>query len=225
MRTLLESVWGAVQIGVHIVLGPVLHRWRTRWGTVPEERHLVLPGDDIVPHPTWTYNHAITIDAPRSRVWPWLAQLGQGRGGFYSYEGLERIVGCGIRNVDVLRPELQQIREGDVIRMHRTGYGPTVMLVQPERSLVLGGLPDERGSQFGWSFHLFHGARGTTRLLERGRNRPGRGMLAKLLGGPYLLDPIGFVMSRKMLRTIKRLAEGTSGAPPPTGLGGEMDCA
>lgn len=84
--------------------------------------------------------------------------------------------------------------------MHRTGYGPKVMLVEPERALVLGGPPDERGSQYEWSFHLFHWRNGMTRLLERGRNRPGRGMLAKLSGGPYLLDPIGFVMSRKMLR-------------------------
>lgn len=45
-RMLMESVCAALQIALHIVLGPVLHRWRTRWGTSPEERHLVLPGDD-----------------------------------------------------------------------------------------------------------------------------------------------------------------------------------
>ena len=48
---------------------------------------------------------------------------------------------------------------------------------------------------------------GTTRLLERGRGVGGPGLAEQLGFGPYLMDPIGFVMSKKMLRTVKRLAE------------------
>lgn len=161
-----------------------------------------------MPAPQWIYNHAISVDAPRSDVWPWLVQLGQGRGGFYTYEGLENLVGCQIRNVMEIRPELQQLRVGDTIVLHgRSGFGPEVTRLDPERALVLGGPPNETGSQATWGFYLLDGPNGTTRLLERGRGLAGKGIPEKLAHGPYLLDPIGFVMSRRMLRTIKKLVE------------------
>ncbi len=87
--------------------------------------------------------------------------------------------------------------------MHASGFGLPVSILVPQQALVLGGAPDARGSQATWAFHLFD----DTRLIERGRGAPGKGALAKFGAGPYLIDPIGFVRSRKMLRTIKRLAE------------------
>jgi hypothetical protein len=210
MRRLIESISGAVQIAVHLLLYPFLRGWRRRWGATDEERILRLPGDERVAKPMWTYDHAVSIDAPRSAVWPWLVQVGQGRGGFYSYEGLENVVGCQIRNVYEIRPNLQQLHVGDRIVLHgRSGFGPEVVRFEPERALVLGGPPSERGSQATWGFHLLDGPNGTTRLLERGRHVAGKGLGEKLGFGPYLMDPIGFVMSKKMLRTIKRLAETT----------------
>jgi hypothetical protein len=212
MRNLLESVWGAIQIAAHVLTGPLMHRRRARWGATDDEARWPLPGDDLIPSPTWSYTHAITIDAPRAAVWAWLVQLGQGRGGFYSYTGLENLVGCAIENVEELRPELQTLRVGDTIRLHRRGIGPRVTMLEPGRALVLGGEPDARGSQAAWSFHLLTRGDGTTRLVERGRNLVGRGALARLTHGPYLLEPVGFVMSRRMLRTIKRLAESPAAA-------------
>jgi hypothetical protein len=208
---ILSSFGAASQIAFQLALGPLLHCWRTRLGTTPDERRRTLPGDELLPNPDWSYNHAITIDAPRAAVWPWLLQLGQGRGGFYSYEGLENLVGCDIHNVTEIRPELQQLRIGDVIRTHRSGYGPRVTILQPERALVLGGPADANGSQATWGFHLLDAGKGRTRLLERGHSRMGKGLLAKGFG-PYVLDPIGFVMSKKMLRTIKQLVEAQPGA-------------
>jgi hypothetical protein len=211
MRKLLESISAAFQIAANLLLFPFLRGWRRRWGSTDDERALRLPGDELVPEPQWTYNHAISIDAPSSAVWPWLVQLGQGRGGFYSYEGLENLVGCRIHNVTEIRPELQQLRVGDKIVTHgRSGFGPQVTHIENERALVLGGPPNENGSQATWAFHLLGDANGTTRLLERGHGVAGKGALEKLGWGPYFLDPIGFVMSKKMLRTIKTLAEGTS---------------
>ena len=208
MRGLIESISGAAQIVGHLLLYPLLRGWRRRWGTTEEERTLRLPGDELVPEPKWTYNHAVSIGAPRSEVWPWLVQVGQGRGGFYSYEGLENLVGCQIRNVFEIRPELQQLHVGERIVLHgRSGFGPEVVRLVPGRAFVLGGPPNEKGSQATWGFHLRDGPKGTTRLLERGRHVAGRGLGEKLGFGPYLMDPIGLVMSKKMLRTIKRLAE------------------
>ena len=112
-----------------------------------------------------------------------------------------------MHNVLEIQPELQKLRVGDRVRLHASGFGPEVMLIEPERALVLGGPPNDEGSQATWSFYLLDGAGGTTRLLERGRGVAGRGVIEKLGFGPYLMDPVGFVMSKKMLKTIKRLSE------------------
>lgn len=211
MRRLAESISGALQIAGHLLLYLPLRRWRRSWGATGEEQRLRLPGDELVPAPQWTYNHAVTIDAAPSAVWPWLVQLGQGRGGFYSYDGLENLVGCQIRNVFEIRPELQQLRVGDQVVLHgRSGYGPEVVRLEPGRALVLGGSPNARGSQATWAFHLLEGPSGTTRLLERGRHLAGEGLGEKLGFGPCPMDPVSFVMSKKMLETIKRLAEAGS---------------
>jgi hypothetical protein len=211
VRKLIESISGAAQIAVQILLYPFLRGRRRHWGSTEEERALELPGDELVPEPQWTYHHAISIDAQRSAVWSWLVQVGQSRGGFYSYEGLENLVGCQIRNVFEIRPELQQLRVGDRVVLHgRSGFGPEVVRLDPGRALVLGGPPNERGSRAIWGFHLLDGPNGETRLLERGRHVAGKGLGEKLGFGPHLMDPIGFVMSKKMLRTIKRLAESSS---------------
>lgn len=218
MPELIESISGVSQIAANALLYPLLHKWRIRWGSAEEERALHLPGDELVAEPQWTYNHAISIDAPRSAVWPWLVQLGQGRGGFYSYEGLENLVGCQIRNVMEIRPELQNLSVGDKIVLHgRSGFGLEVVRLDPERALVLGGPPNERGSQASWAFYLLDGPSGTTRLLERGHYFAGKGLSEKLGFGPYLLDPVSFVMSKRMLKNIKKLVE-EQGRNGPSGL-------
>jgi hypothetical protein len=213
MRKYLDAVGGGVLIALNLALGPLLHRWRTRWHATRDEIKEALPGDDIVKTPTWTYTHAITIRAPRAAVWPWLVQIGQSRGGFFSYEVLENLVGCDIHNVLELRRELQLLHAGDAVRMHANGFGPSVSILDPERALVLGGPRDGNGSQATWGFYLHQTAGGGTRLIERGRHAVGKGILAKLGFGPYLLDPVGFVMSRRMLKTIKRLAEAAPWKP------------
>jgi hypothetical protein len=208
MRKLIESISGASQIAANLLLYPLLRGWRRQWGATEEERARRLPGDELVAEPQWTYNHAISIEAPPASVWPWLVQLGQGRGGFYTYEGLENLVGCQIRNVMEIRPELQQLRVGETIVLHgRSGYGLEVVRLDPGRALVLGGPPNEKGSQATWGFYLLDGPNGATRLLERGRNVVGRGLAEKLGFGPLLMDPISFVMSKRMLQNIKRLVE------------------
>lgn len=159
--------------------------------------------------PTWSYTRAVSIGAPRSAVWPWLLQLGQGRGGFYSYARLENLAGCTIHDVPQSQPELQRLQIGAVVRMHTNGFGPQVMALEEERSLVLGGPADAAGARAVWSFQLFDGPDGTTRLVEHGRNAPGEGAFVKGGYGTYLTDPIGFVMGRKMLRAIGQLADTT----------------
>jgi hypothetical protein len=213
MRKRLDALVASGLIAIHLAFGPILHRWRTKWGATDDETGGSLPGDELVTEPTWKYTHAITIVAPRAAVWPWLVQIGQGRGGFYSYEPLENLVGCDIHNVLELRPELQTLHVGDTVRMHANGFGPKVSIIEPERALVLSGSPNANGSQASWGFYLLQTPEGITRLIERGRHRAGTGILEKLGFGPYLIDPIGFVMSRRMLKRIKRLAEAAPWRP------------
>src|SRR5512136_466510 len=113
IREVVEGIEGAVLIGLNLALGPVLRRGRIRWGATGDEVRQALPGDELVLHPKWSYTNAITVRATAAEVWPWLAQMGQGRGGFYSYEFLENLVGCGIHNADRILPEFQNLQVGD----------------------------------------------------------------------------------------------------------------
>ncbi|MEX5261148.1 hypothetical protein [Kocuria sp. CPCC 205263] len=77
-----RNLFAAVRMAGHILAGPLLRRRRTSWGATPAETSSTWTGDELFPDPSWTVTHAVTVDAPAERVWPWLAQLDQGRGGF-----------------------------------------------------------------------------------------------------------------------------------------------
>ncbi len=90
----MEGIEGALLIGANLILWPLLRSWRLGWGATDEELKWALVGDELVPQPKWSYTQAITIRASAEQAWPWLVQMGQGRGGFYSYEWLENLIGC-----------------------------------------------------------------------------------------------------------------------------------
>ena len=90
-------------------------RWHTHWGATPEEASASLPGDELFADANVSITHAITIEAPPHCVWPWLAQLGQNKGGFYSYVTLENLVGCEMPTVETIRDEWQNTKVGDAV--------------------------------------------------------------------------------------------------------------
>ena len=106
---IVEGIGGAGLMGFHILLLPFLRDYRTRWGTTEEEVAADLPGDELVLNPKLRMTWGITINAPIKDVWPWVVQIGQGRGGFYTYQFLENITGCEIYNADRILPEHQHI--------------------------------------------------------------------------------------------------------------------
>lgn len=178
-----------------------------RWGATAEECEDALPGDELIATADLDATRAITIRAAAVQVWPWIAQLGQGRGGFYSYDFLENLVGCEIHSADRIVPEWQCVRVGDEV-MLAPEVGLVVALVEEGRSLVLrGGIPvgnEASPYEFTWAFVLRDRADGTTRLLVRERYRYTR-WWSRLLVEP--VEAVSFVMSRKMLRGIKERAE------------------
>jgi hypothetical protein len=164
-----------------------------------------------MPRASITATRAITVAASADHVWPWIAQLGQGRGGFYSYDFLENLVGCDMHNADRVVPEWQSIAVGDDVRLHPE-VALRVAAVEPGMALVLrGGIPMGTVAppyDFTWAFAVRAQADGTTRLVVRERYAYTRWWSA-LLVEPVQL--ISFIMSRRMLLGIRRRAQ--SAAP------------
>ena len=117
------------------------------WGSNAFERHSIWPGDELLPVRIAEATHAITISAPTQCVWPWLAQIGQDRAGFYSFTPLENLAGADIHNADEIHPEWQHRSAGDKVWLaNRARYrGSACIIVArwiPGHSLVLVPPPD-----------------------------------------------------------------------------------
>lgn len=203
-RPVLADVMAAV--GVAALYRRHVAPWMHTWGARPDEVRATLPGDELVAPDACRTTRALTIDAPRRDVWAWLVQLGEGRGGFYSYSLLERAVGADIHNADEIRPEWQRLDVGDTIWLARR-YGPgacqIVAAVEPGSHLVLVSPADYERLQHGqkasgcWSFVLRR-EQNWTRLLVRGSGRP---------VGHLWFDIPHFVMEQKMMRGIRDRAQ------------------
>ncbi len=212
-----EVVVGGSQVLASVLTAPVGRRRYNRWGAFDTEVNGRMPGDELVPRPRLGYTRAIEIDAPPDRVWPWLVQMGQGRGGLYSFDGLENLVGCDIHSADRVLPEHQELQAGDLVRLGPVGYPCfRVAGVEPGAALVLVGADprpphaaasaDAPGGVATWQWWLRPASDGRrTRLLSRQRLSypPTVGMHVLW----HLVEPVGFVMERRMLLGVKRRAE------------------
>ena len=153
---------------------------------------------------------AITIHASVTTIWQLLVQIGQGRGGFYSYERLENLGGCDIHNANQIMPEYQDLKIGGKVRLGPEGYPVfDVNAIEPDRSLILIGIiPSEEGmpTTWGWDFYLDPIDENSTWVILRSRLdcEPN---FANTLIWLMFTDPIAFNVERKMLQGIKVRAE------------------
>lgn len=199
------SVIGVGALAVYVMFA---RNWQLRWGATDDEVAATLPGDDLLEEPDLTATRAIGIAADASDVWPWLVQLGQGRGGFYTYDGIENVVArCDMHSADRIVAEWQQVTVGDEVRLHPE-VALTVALVDPGRALVLrGGVPMGNMAapyDFTWAFVL-NQSDDSTRLVVR-EQYSYTVRWARLL--VEAVEVVSFVMSQKMLRGIRDRAEG-----------------
>jgi hypothetical protein len=151
---------------------------------------------------------AISIAAPPEEVFPWLLQIGYGRGGWYSYDWIDN---DGKRSVDRIDPVLQTLRVGDRIEM-MPGMGPIVREIVPGRSIVSGGDHDS------WTLLVVPRADGGTRLISRWRQDWRKTFATRLWQA--IVDPGAFLMEQKMLRTIRDLAESNAASRDRAGWDG-----
>jgi hypothetical protein len=169
------------------------------WGATRDEAGRRLPGDELLEQADGTATRAITIDAPPRVVWPWIAQMGPSpRGGAYTYDWIENLLGLNMHSVDHILPEFQHPQVGDGF-----GYGPNKMsfrLVEPEHVLAM----QSEDGNWVWTFVIEETHGGKTRLISRNRFR-----LPKLKDriGMIPMEPASLLMERSMLHGIKQRAE------------------
>lgn len=208
----LSGIGGAALILADL-LTPFLRRTRSHWGVDEATAREPRPGDELVPAPVWGWTHGVEIDVAPERVWRWVAQIGADRAGFYSYQWLENLAGCGLRNADAVHQDWE-LEQGDELRLHPKV--PPLRIVRLERGqfFVAHAPLDEVARSKGkpwatasWLFAVEPLPNGRCRLLTRYRLACSPDVATRLALGPTLLEPIGFAMDRRMLLGVKERAE------------------
>jgi hypothetical protein len=218
-KLLLSGTAAATALGVYELL---LRRRMFSWGATPEECSRTWPGDDLTPHTTGVCTRAITIDAAPEDIWPWIMQIGQDRAGFYSYTWLENLFRAEMANTFRLVPAWQHREVGDDLWMaakhHYGGMARmTIAKIEPYRALVNVAYPDRDSAlniqwapHGSWNFLLQpveknSSSAPSTRLIMRSVRPESMPLVAR--AATLFWDPAHFIMERKMMLTIKRLAE------------------
>ncbi len=187
-----------------IITVTLLTPWMDRWGATDTEINATYPGDELVPVPSSFVNRAVTIQASSEQIYPWLVQLGAGRGGLYSYTAFESLIGCPLVNADRIHDEWQDLQVGDKVEMCPNGVPPAYVVAQivPNQAIVMG--HQENGEWVDlWQFVLVPQADGSTRLILRTRTM--------MVGGFWdVIHPGVFVMERGLLLGVKARAEATA---------------
>ncbi len=180
------------------------HPWLVQWGSTAAERVRVLPGDERTPVAYRQGTRAVTIEAPPAEVWSWLMQLGIGRSGFFSYTWLENLFLSGIHNDFRPLPERRIAQAGTFVRSFQffpEAPGKNGWIMTPWKA----------GEYFyldpGWGpFVVEPAGEGGTRLLVRTRRGPAPAVVNAFLD--FTFDPLHFTMEKRMMLSIKALAEG-----------------
>ena len=192
---------------------------RDRWGLSKEESLRDLPGDNLVKTPKTVFSHGIKIYAPAEYVWPWVAQMGKDRGGFYSYEALENITGLGIYNSDTILEEFQNPKVGDIIPFGPDNGYP-LAIVERGRAMVIENCDDldkktsydpekARPKNFlhlSWLWYIESMDGELTRFISRNRVNYNPTLKNRFIF-KLLAEPVVFAMDRKMCLGIKKRAE------------------
>ena len=199
-----------VGTGAHLVTYKHWRQWCLGWGSTADELQRRLPGDELLEKADIVSTRSVSIEAPAAAVWPWLVQMGPGRGGAYTYDWIENLFGLGMHSADGILPQYQHLEVGDAYQLGTTGPVMRVALLEPERSLVL----HSDDGHWVWLFALTQEG-DTTRLISRNRiAAPAKSALGRFLA-TYVMEPGSLIMERKMLLGIKARAERLASTEQP----------
>lgn len=212
----------AIALAVFVVIYILfLRSWHMRYGTIGDEATRPLPGDEMVKSPKALATHGEQINASAAEIWPWLVQMGQARGGFYSYDWLENLFGCDITNADRVMPEFQDLKVGDGVKLHPKAPPLTVKIIEPERAIVIVGGTDlqpsmtidrsflglHRYKAYTWAFVLDEQSPNSTRFLARVRGDWRGGGIIGFIRNRVFMEPAHSIMQRKMNLGLKERVE------------------
>jgi hypothetical protein len=207
MTTPRKRFWSGLGIILLVVvLGYIAIRpFHLRWGATPAEVTRAMPGD--LAGRSWT--RAVTVNATAEQIWPWLVQFGQGRGGWYSYDWLENLLGFDIHTADRIRPEFQSPQLGDPICMSPTVCMSSVSVIEPDQWFGWQAADETGNPVWSFTFGLMPLDSARTRLTVR------ESFSAAVFPPPALiaLELPDTIMELKMLDTLKQRAEGRVAAP------------
>ena len=206
VRTIVGALLAIVLVLVSLTL---IRPWTHTWGATKAEVARVLPGDELIARMPGDPTHAATIDAPPEAVWPWIAQLGDERGGFYSYTFIENLLQQTMagaepvyRNANRILPEFQNPQPGDgmvldSLQVHAVEPGEWLLAVQRAET----GEPN-----WVWLWYIEPAGTDHTRLLVRMAMRifPEGGSAV----ASTMIDVGAFVMGRRMVEGLTLRAEG-----------------
>jgi hypothetical protein len=188
----------AAGLGAYLVF---FRRQCLTWGAQPDEVSRRLPGDELLPGAGIVATRAITIDAPPAAIWPWLVQMGSGRGGVYTYDWIENLFGLDMHSARRILPQYQGVKVGDEFPLGPGRPAMRIAVLDPERTFTL------RFADGNWVWIFALSAEdGHTRLISRNRIAAAGAWSARLFG-MLVMEPGSLIMERKMLLGIKERAE------------------
>jgi hypothetical protein len=201
---------GVAAAGAVATAGPAAYvlffrRWCLTWGARDDEGAAKLPGDELLPDADLVTTRAVTVEAPPEAIWPWLVQMGSGRGGAYTYDWIENLLGLNMHSADEILPQYQHLQVGDELPMGPGRPGMTVEVLDPPSTLAIR-LADQN---WVWIFALVPDGE-STRLISRNRIATSALSAATRLFYAVFMEPGSLVMERKMLLGIKQRAERTA---------------
>jgi hypothetical protein len=196
------GVGAVLAVGLGSLAYPLFfRRWCLTWGARSEEVSRKLPGDGLLADAGIVSTRAITIDAPPASVWPWLVQMGSGRGGVYTYDWIENLFGLNMHSARRILPQFQDVKVGDELPLGPGRPAMQVAVFDPERTFTI----RFAEGNWVWIFALF-AEDGRTRLVSRNRIAAPGALPARLFN-MLVMEPGSLVMERKMLLGIKQRAE------------------
>jgi len=206
---IMNNGWVKFLLGIILVCVPLffifsaLPGYIATYSATEDEITNTYPGDQILTSPVITWTHGASISAPPEKVWPWIAQIGQSRGGFYSYTFIENMIARdgSYQNASQVLPQFQDPQPGVYII---TDMLPVKEVKTGE--YFLAAVDDFFGMGWTWGWYIKPEGTDSTRLVIRMKIQTEGETLNPI--ATWIMDAGGFIMEKAMLRGITDRAEG-----------------